>query len=83
MVYEDLQPDRAYRVSAGSNGTLCAGDVIWVDSARGSLCVGGSIGGWLDRDEIDDKVFAKVKIEEAPEYTVRTSANGTTRLERT
>lgn len=82
MVYEDLQPDRAYRVTSGDNGTLYAGDVIWVDSVRGSLCVAGGQGGWLDRDEIGEDVFEGVEIEEAPEFTVRTSANGATRLER-
>ena len=83
-------PDKAYKVvsgdngtlCSGDNGTLCSGDIVWVDSAKCSLCVAGGQGGWLDRDEIDDEVFAGVEIEEAPEYEVRTWPDGTTRLER-
>lgn len=71
LTYSDLSPDMAYRVVSGDNGTLAAGDIIWVDSISKALN-NATAQGWLDAEECTDEIFSNIIIESAPEYAVLT-----------
>lgn len=63
-----LKPDTAYHVTKGnSDGSVLAGDIIYVDSKSGDL-VANTVG-WLSSDELTKEIM-DFEAEESKEYEV-------------
>lgn len=71
LTHSDLKLDIAYRVVSGDNGTLSAGDIIWVDSASKALNFAKEQG-WLQPEECTDDIFSGVVIEPALDLAILT-----------
>lgn len=83
MRYEDFEKDTAYLVADGYNDTLQKGDVFWIESAYGSVCLAGKQCGWIDKEDIGAGFFTSLTVCKDNRYAVTTRKNGDTRLERT
>lgn len=78
LAFSDLKMDMAYRVTSGDNGTLAAGDIIWVDSI--SKCLNSAAEkGWLEPEFCTDDILAGLTIEPALDYAVMTEKGRGTR----